>query len=103
MVKNSRTATGSGGLLPLNLPLPAAVIADSAGVPTMVLTRGTLRPVVAVRDRWRIDEEWWRTEISRQYFALELEGGTRTTVFHDRVTGDWYTQQYTAPVRLQAS
>ena len=103
MVKNSRTPARTGGLLPLNLPLPAAVIADSTGVPTMVLLRGALRPVVAIRDRWRIDDEWWRTEISRQYFALELEGGARTTVFHDRVTGDWYAQQYTAPSRLSAS
>jgi len=69
----------------------------------MVLTRGKMRPVVAISDGWRIDEEWWRTEISRHYFALELEGGIRTTVFHDRVTGDWYTQPYTAPARLQAS
>ena len=103
MVKNPRTPTGTGSLLPLNLPLPAAVIADDAGVPTMVLMRGQMRRVVAISDRWRIDEEWWRTEISRRYFALELEGGSRTTVFHDRVTGNWYTQQYTAPVRLQAS
>lgn len=103
MVKNSRTPASTGGLLPLNLPLPAAVVADSAGVPTMVLMHGTLRPVVAINDRWRIDDEWWRTEIRRQYFALELEGGIRTMVFHDCLTGDWYTQQYTAPARLPAS
>jgi hypothetical protein len=67
-----------------------------------VLMRGVLRPVTAIGETWRIDDEWWRTEISRQYYLLELEGGVRTTVFHDLVTGAWYTQQYTAPARLQA-
>jgi hypothetical protein len=102
MVKNTRTATRPGGLLPMNLPQPAAVEADSAGLPAAVLVRGLLRPVVAISDEWRIDDEWWRSEISRHYFALELQGGTRLTVYRDLITGAWYTQQYTAPVRLQA-
>ena len=85
-----------------DLPQPAAVEEDGAGLPVAVLVRGRLRPVVAINDRWRIDDEWWRAEISRVYYALDLEGGMRLTVFHDRMTGAWYTQQYTAPARLRA-
>lgn len=102
MVAHSRTATRPGGLLPLNLPRPAAVEASEDGNPTGVLAQGKLRPVVAITNRWRIDDEWWRTEISRAYFAVELEGGARLTLFRDLVTGAWYTQQYTAPARLEA-
>jgi hypothetical protein len=86
----------------MNLPQPAAVEADAAGLPVAMLVRGKLRPVVTVNDEWRIDDEWWRAEISRRYFALELDGGMHLTVFHDLVTGAWYQQQYTAPSRLQA-
>lgn len=100
MVKDPRTAAGPGGLLPMNLPRPTVVEAGDADQPTAVLVRGTLRSVVAVSDSWRIDDEWWRGEISRRYFALELEDGIRLTVFHDLVTGDWYTQQYPPPVRM---
>lgn len=102
MVKNSRATTRTGGLLPLNLPQPAAVDADVHERPAAMLLNGSLQPVVAIRDQWRIDDEWWRGEISRQYFLVEFAGGIRLTVFQDLVTGEWYTQQYTAPVRLQA-
>ena len=102
MVTHPRKAARPGGLLPMNLPHPTAVEVDSAGVPTAVLVRGRLRSVLAVSDRWRIDDEWWRTEISRDYYAIELEGGTRLTVFRDLVTGAWFQQRYTPPIRLQA-
>lgn len=102
MVKDSRTPARAGGLLPMNLPQSAAVEADTSHLPTAVLVRGKLRSVLAINDRWRIDDEWWRTEISRTYYAVELEGGTRLTIFRDLVTGAWFQQQYTPPVRLQA-
>lgn len=102
MVTNSRKTTRPGGLLPMNLPQPAAVEADAAGLPLAVLVRGTLRDVLGISDRWRIDDEWWRAEISRAYYALWLEGGMRLTVFHDLVADSWYTQQYTAPIRVRA-
>ena len=102
MVKNPRAAARPAGLLPLNLPQPEAVDADSSGVPVAVLVHGSLRPVVAVHDAWRIDDEWWRAGISRQYFAVEMEGGKRLTIFQDMATRAWYRQHYTPPVRIQA-
>lgn len=86
----------------MNLPQPAAVDADNAQQPVAVLLRGRLRTVLAITDRWRIDDEWWRAEVSRAYYAVELEGGVHLTLFRDRVTGAWFQQQYTPPVRLQA-
>ena len=100
MVTHSRAAARPAGLLPLNLPQPIGVEANAVGDPDAVLVRGRLRPVVAIHDQWRIDDEWWRTEISRRYFALELESGIRVTVFCDAINGGWYSQQYTPPVRL---
>jgi hypothetical protein len=78
------------------------VDANANGWPAAVIVRGTLQPVAAVTDSWRIDDEWWRGEISRRYFAVELESGTRLTVYCDLVTGAWYRQNYTPPARMQA-
>lgn len=100
MVKDSRTPAGAGGLLPMNLPVPALVDANRENEPVRVVAQGKLRRVTAIPDRWRIDDEWWREEISRQYFAVETEGGIRLTVFQDLITGDWFEQRYTPPARI---
>ena len=86
----------------MGLPAPVAVEANAKGVPTAVLVRGVLRAVVAVSDHWRTDDEWWRAEISRRYFSVDLEGGTRLTVFHDLISGEWYRQQTTPTGRAKA-
>jgi hypothetical protein len=54
-----------------------------------------MRPVAAVQDRWRIDDEWWReTAISRMYWSLQLEGGRVLTVYRDLIGGGWWLQRY---------
>ena len=47
---------------------------------------------MAVRERWRIDDEWWRDLISREYYALVLEDGRPVVLFRDLVAGGWYGQ-----------
>jgi hypothetical protein len=50
--------------------------------------------VARIQDRWRIDDEWWRSEpISRLYHDLVLEDGARLTVYHDLVTDAWFEQR----------
>jgi hypothetical protein len=85
------------GLRPLNKPAPLAVEANERGAPKAVLWKGVLREVVSIADSWRIDDEWWRDEIARRYFSLELQGGRRITVYHDLVRDLWYAQTYEAP------
>jgi hypothetical protein len=74
------------------LPAPLVVEASAGGLPRALLWRGVFRRVIAVHDRWRIDDEWWREEISRRYFTVEIEGGRRLTVYQDLSRGDWYGQ-----------
>ncbi|MCK9518499.1 MAG: hypothetical protein M0R74_05650 [Dehalococcoidia bacterium] len=62
-----------------------------------LLWRGTYKRVLAIHESWRIDDEWWREEISRRYHLVELEGGRRITIFQDLVTDAWYAQPYEAP------
>jgi hypothetical protein len=70
---------------------------DDAGTPRAIAWRGRFRRVVAIHDRWRIDDEWWREEIARLYYDVELEGGRRMTVFRDLVAGGWFLQPYRPP------
>ena len=93
----SKIQNGNDRLRPLNQPTPAAVEATPGGEPKAMLWRGVFKRVAAVHDSWRIDDEWWREEIARRYFAVELEGGRRVTVYHDLVRDAWYAQAYESP------
>jgi hypothetical protein len=79
---------------PLNMPQPLEVEADERGAPLAVATREGLRRVEAIQDVWRVDDEWWRTTVSRRYFMLRLESGLLRVVFQDLTTGAWHVQRY---------
>jgi hypothetical protein len=76
----------------LSLPHEIIVATNPAGEPGQItLGRIPLR-VLAIRNTWRIDDEWWRIPISRLYYELELPGGRVATVFNDLVSGKWFRQ-----------
>ena len=79
-------------LRPLKSPTPIQVRTDEDGLPTELHRRGKQFRVVAVRERWRIDDKWWCSPISREYFALVLEDGRPVILFRDLVAGGWYGQ-----------
>jgi hypothetical protein len=70
------------------------VEADESGEPRGVVLGHERLAVAAVQDRWRIDDEWWRKEVSRLYFELALEDGRTLTIYRDLVTGRWFQQNY---------
>jgi hypothetical protein len=82
-------------LKPLGSPRGARVIVDAAGEPVAVVTgRRSARPkrVAAVRERWRIDDEWWRRPLAREYLTVVLEDGRPLTLYLDRIEGGWWVQ-----------
>lgn len=79
-------------LRPLNEPRAVRVGTDEHGTPVR-LTRGRRTyHVAAERERWRIQDEWWRRPISRSYHSVVLENGQLTTLFQDLTTGTWFLQ-----------
>ena len=89
----------------LNEPRAVRVEADARGMPVRVARACTLahagtraqdgrqgRRVEAVRETWRIDDEWWRRPISRLYYSVVLENGKSVTLYRDLVDGGWYVQ-----------
>ncbi|UCC25576.1 MAG: hypothetical protein JSU98_00505 [Gemmatimonadales bacterium] len=86
-----RGDTGGGARLrPLDAPCPVQVRTGGDGTPAEVrLGHGPLR-VLSIRERWRIDDEWWRTPIHRIYHQVVLEDGRVSTLYRDLVDGGWY-------------
>jgi hypothetical protein len=82
------------GLSPLKQPRPVVVATDDAGAPVAVVLGGRRLAVERVEDVWRIDDEWWREEVSRLYYRLLLEDGRALVVFRDLVGGVWWEQSY---------
>jgi hypothetical protein len=81
-------------LQPLKQPRPVRVEASESGEPVAVVLGGRRLAVAQVQDVWRIDDEWWREEVSRLYYRLLLDDGRPVTVFHDLVRELWYEQRY---------
>mgnify|MGYP001769509727 CR=1 FL=1 len=79
---------------PLNVPRDIRVTADEYGSPVFVWLGSRQRRVVRIRNVWRIDDEWWRQEIARRYFEMELSDGSVVTVFQDLISGSWSRQRY---------
>lgn len=117
MVASSRATVRPDRLRPLNTPRPIRVEEDERGWPIRVkseefrvksgpsrnfFTHNSLLPpgggVLQILDRWRIDDEWWRKEISRMYFQVVLEGGRILVLFHDLIEGGWFLQTVATPL-----
>jgi hypothetical protein len=95
VVAHSRAAARAHRLRPLNQPKPIRVEADGSGEPRAVVLGRERLAVAAVQDRWRIDDEWWRTRpVSRLYYSLLLEDGRTVTVYRDLVSGRWFKHVY---------
>jgi hypothetical protein len=78
------------------MPVPVTVTEDNTGRPKAIRTpRRTA--VTCVINRWRIDDEWWRSDtsvISRLYYTVLLASGQRLVLYKDLSTGDWYRQTH---------
>lgn len=81
-------------LKPLGQPRAVVVRIDDHGEPVHVRLPGKpARRVAVVRERWRIDDEWWRQSISREYRTLVLDDGKVITLYLDLTDGTWYVQR----------
>ena len=75
-------------------PRPIRVLASKAGAPRMLVRYDRQARVTQIIDVWRIDDEWWRDEIQRRYFLIELDDGSDASIFQDLISGQWYEQRY---------
>lgn len=72
---------------------PITVETDGLGVPRRFIWLGRTHTVEILANRWRVDEDWWRGRIWREYFKLATDTGLLVVVFRDLVDGGWYLQR----------
>jgi hypothetical protein len=80
---------GLDRLRALNVPQRVEVELDASGSPARI---GSVT-IDAVRESWRIDDEWWREPITRSYYEVLLDGGGRVVIFLDHAKQEWWMQQ----------
>lgn len=81
-------------LHPLGKPHLVDVHVDDAGEPVFVRLPGkTARKIETTREIWRIDDEWWRQPISREYRTVILDDGRSLTLYHDLLNRHWFAQR----------
>jgi hypothetical protein len=94
VVENTGKTPRADTYQPVNAPEPLKVGEGVSGLPVAIGMKQR-QPVSSIEDRWRIDDEWWRTEsISRLYYKVLLNSGQRLVLYKDLVTGGWYQQDY---------
>jgi hypothetical protein len=49
--------------------------------------------VEIVVERWRVDMEWWRWRIWRDYFTVATDTGLLVVLFNDLLLDSWYVQR----------
>jgi hypothetical protein len=58
----------------------------------MIQGRNGFVRVAQTLEVWDVEDEWWRSPISRSYAALLLENGRVVTVFKDEIAQRWFLQ-----------
>ncbi len=92
MVANPRETLRTGTFKPLNTPEPVNIEEDSTGSPVAVKIKRRVA-IIAIENRWRIDDEWWRREpVSRLYYTVLLTSGRRLVFYKDLTSNCWYRQ-----------
>lgn len=71
--------------IPLNLPRPARVRTEGAGVPVEVDGRA----IELIRESWLVEDRWWTERpLRRRYWEAVTTTGRNVVVYHDLVAGE---------------
>ncbi len=93
MVQDTGKTLRPEAIKPVNLPEPVRVAEDPAGMPAALQAKRRQK-ITAIEDRWRIDDEWWRSApISRAYYAVRLASGLRLVLYKDLIKKEWFQQK----------
>ncbi|HEX2924397.1 MAG TPA: hypothetical protein VHS28_10255, partial [Chloroflexota bacterium] len=69
------------------------VIADPDGRPRVLFLGNRRERVREISNRWRVQEEWWRREVQREYYRIITEAGRLCLIYKDTLGGGWYVER----------
>ena len=72
---------------------PIAVTSDDTEIPRAFIWRGQTHQVQDIAKRWRVDVDWWRGRVWREYFKLTTRTGLLVVLYQNLLTGRWYLQR----------
>lgn len=72
---------------------PIQVVSDAAQTPRSFNWRERTHPVQQIAKRWRVDVDWWRGRVWREYFKLTTHTGLLVVIYRDVLTQRWYLQR----------
>ncbi len=77
------------------LPSPPVIAVETAadGRPSRLRWRRWLVEVAAICNHWRVEDDWWRQEVARDYYKVRTADGTLCVIFRDRRQGTWHLQR----------
>jgi hypothetical protein len=77
------------------LPSPPTieVATDAGGEPVSLRWRCWYGEVAAICNRWRVEDDWWRQEVARDYYKVRTTDGTLCVIFRDRRQNTWHLQR----------
>lgn len=65
---------------------------DGEGRPQRILWQGQAHLVQEITRRWRVQSDWWREQLWRDYFKLTTDTGLLLIIYHDLKQEAWYVQ-----------
>src|SRR4029077_17823034 len=72
---------------------PVRVRVDADGVPTHLESAAGWQPVTRVLNRWRIDCDWWRSPVSREYWRLLVDDDLALECYCNRASAEWFVER----------
>jgi hypothetical protein len=69
------------------------VTVDAQGRPQQVTSAGAVRRVTQICNRWRVDLDWWRKPVARDYWKVVLDDDVLCEFFHDLEDHVWFLER----------
>ena len=66
---------------------------DAEGAPVRLRLDGVAHDDVGICNRWRVDDDWWRTPLARAYYKVVTRDGLLCTVYLDELRGTWHLER----------
>jgi hypothetical protein len=73
--------------------VPITVAADALAGPRAFTWDSATHSVERIFKRWRVDQQWWRERVCREYFLVRTHTGLLVMLYRDVLGGAWYLQR----------